>query len=92
MSGENWTKGEWKATGPSISCKGSGYIGKALEVFMSKKERLANATLMASSQDLYYELKDRLEQARCGCSNPACKRCLNDKETELVLAKARGEQ
>jgi|SRR5690606_7796925 len=51
------TPGPWKTSGFSISAKGSGYIAKALEVYMKRSEREANARLIAAAPDLLVALK-----------------------------------
>lgn len=50
-----------------------------------------DAHLIAAAPELYDELADRYTQTKCGCDHGACRRCRNDRETERVLAKARGE-
>jgi hypothetical protein len=51
------TPGPWKASGFSISAKGSGHIAKALEVYMDRTTREANARLIASAPDLLEALE-----------------------------------
>lgn len=51
----------------------------------------ADLHLIRSAPELYQELLDRYTQTRCGCGHPACGRCWDDKVTESVLARARGE-
>jgi hypothetical protein len=54
----------WKATGPSISSKGHGYIVKALEVFMDRSEREANAKLVTHCVNNFDRAVEALEQQR----------------------------
>lgn len=42
--------------------------------------------------DLYEALEDRLAQTRCGCGDPACKKCKDDAQDEALLKRARAEK
>lgn len=48
----SYTKGPWKTSGFSISAKGSGHIAKALEIYMDRTTREANACLIAAAPEL----------------------------------------
>lgn len=52
---------------------------------------MTDAALIATAPELYRELEARLDQTRCSCGQPACKRCQDDAETERVLAMAIGD-
>lgn len=52
-----WTQSPWHCKGfPTISATGGGLIAKVLERYMNKKERRANARLIAAAPDLYEAL------------------------------------
>ena len=53
-------------------------------------ESEANAYLIATAPELLENLESRYAQTRCGCGHPACNRCEDDRETEIVLNKAKG--
>lgn len=89
MSETKFTKGEWKVSGASISCKGSGYIAKALPVYMDKQERTANAHLIAAAPEMY----ELLELAISYIDGDSIEDFIyNYKDIKKLLAKARGEQ
>lgn len=55
-------------------------------------ENEANALLIAAAPELLEELEYRYSQTQCGCGHSACKRCIDDRETERVINKAYGDQ
>lgn len=73
--------------------KTGGRIGQTFAncLVQTDEECRANAHLWASAPELYQELLDRYTQTRCGCGHSACGRCGDDRDTEAVLARARGE-
>ena len=81
----------WK--GAMWSCRlECGHIENALGT-LNDPPRDVECTTCApkNATELYQELLDRYTQTRCGCGHPACKRCRDDRDTEAVLARARGE-
>ena len=66
VSKEKFTKGEWKANGALISCKGYGYIAKALNIYIIRNERLANAHLIAAAPEMYKEIEKDICRAPAG--------------------------
>jgi hypothetical protein len=82
MSETKFTEGEWKVSGFSVSCKGAGYIAKALEVFMCKSERKANSHLIAAAPKMYA----MLEELSGYDENQ-----MHKQEIDKLLAEARGE-
>ena len=54
-------------------------------------EQVSNAALIATAPELLEDLEYRYSQTKCGCGHPACNRCQDDKQTEAVIAKAKGE-
>jgi len=86
---EKFTKGEWKVSGFRVSCKGSGYIAKALEVFMDKSERTANANLIAAAPEMYAML-NAIETVLSGNSEYNADE-INIDYVRKLLSKARGE-
>jgi len=61
----NHSPGPWRAVGASISAKGTGRIGKALEIYMDRAEREANARLMAAAPELLEALENLLAVSNC---------------------------
>lgn len=52
----------------------------------------ADALLIAAAPDLLEMLELMAAQHFCGCRHPACKRCAEDDECAVVIAKAKGEK
>lgn len=90
MNEPKFTQDEWEAVdsaayGPEVQANGE-------DIAWIMSGNPADLHLIRSAPELYQELLDRYTQTRCGCGHAACGRCGDDRDTEAVLARARGEE